>query len=46
MQSDCISPIEDWPTPDSVQEFQVVLSFGFFYIRIIQTYAKVKAPIS
>jgi hypothetical protein len=46
MESDHISTIEDWPTPESVRDVQVLLGFTNFYWRFIRTYAKVMAPIS
>jgi hypothetical protein len=46
MESDCMSTIEDCPTPESVQEVQVLLSSANFYRRFIRKYAKVMAPIS
>jgi len=46
MESDRISTIEDWPTPESVQVVQVLLGFANFYRRFIQKYAKVTALIS
>jgi hypothetical protein len=46
MQSDRIPTIEDWPTPESVQDVQVLLGFTNFYWRFIRNYAKVTAPIS
>ena len=45
MESDCISMIEDWPTPASVRDVQVLLGFANFYRRFIRKYAKVTAPI-
>jgi hypothetical protein len=46
MESDRISMIEDWPTPGSVREVEVLLGFANFYRRFIRKYAKVTAPIS
>ena len=46
MQSDRISTIEHWPTPESLQDVQVLLGFANFYRRFIRKYAKVTAPIS
>jgi hypothetical protein len=46
MESDRISKIEDWPTPESVRDVQVLLGFANFYRRFIRKYAKVTAPIS
>jgi len=46
MESDRISTIEDWPTPESVRDVQVLLSFSNFYRRFIRKYTKVTAPIS
>jgi hypothetical protein len=46
MESDRLSPIEDWPTPEYVREVQVLLGFANFYTRFISNYAKVTAPIS
>ena len=46
MESDRISTIEDWPTPKSIRDVQVLLGFTNFYRRFIPTYAKVAAPIT
>jgi len=46
MESDRISTIEDWPTPESVPDVQVLLGFANLYRRFIRKYAKVTAPIS
>jgi len=46
MESDRIATMEDWPTPGSVREVQVLLGFPNFYRRFIRKYAKVTAPIS
>jgi hypothetical protein len=46
MESDRISTIEDWPTPETVSDVQVLLGFTNFYRRFIRKYAKVTAPIS
>jgi len=46
MESDRISTIEDWPTPKSIRDVQVLLGFTNFYRRFIRKYAKVTAPIS
>jgi hypothetical protein len=46
MESDRISTIEDWPTPESVRDVQVLLGFRNFYRRFIRKYAKVTAPMS
>jgi hypothetical protein len=46
MESDCTSTIEDWPTPESVRDVQVLLGFTNFDRRFIRKYAKVTAPIS
>jgi len=46
MESDRISTIEDWPTPESVRDVQVLLGFAKFYRRFIRKYGKVTAPIS
>jgi len=45
MESDRISTIEDWPTPESVCDVQVLLGFTNLYRRFIRKYAKVTAPI-
>jgi hypothetical protein len=42
MESDRISTIEDWQTPDSTWDMQVLLRFTNFYWRFIRKYAKVK----
>jgi hypothetical protein len=46
MESDCISTIEDWPTPESVRDVQVLHGFTNFDPRFIRKYAKLTAPIS
>ena len=46
MEPDRISTIEDWPTPTSVKDVQVLLGFANFYRRFIRKYAKLTAPIS
>jgi hypothetical protein len=45
MESDRISTIEDWPTPESVRDVQVLLGFATFFRRSIRKYAKVTAPM-
>jgi len=45
MESDRISTIEDWPTPESVGNVQVLLGFANFCRRFIHKYAKVTAPV-
>ena len=44
MVSDRISTVEDWPTPKSVWDGQVLFAFANFYRRFIQKYAKVTFP--
>jgi hypothetical protein len=44
MELDRISTIEDWPTPESVHDIQVLLGFTNFYWRFIRKYAKVTCP--
>jgi len=46
MESDCISTIEDWPTPETVWNVQVLLGFTNFYRWFIRKYWKVTTPIS
>jgi len=46
MEPDRISTIEDWPTPESVRDVQVLLGFTNFYRRFLRKYAKVTTPIS
>jgi hypothetical protein len=46
MESDRISTIEDWPTPVSIRDVQVLLGFTNFYWQFIRKYAKVTTPIS
>ena len=46
MESDRISTIEDWPTPKSVRDVQVLLGFANFYRRFIMKYAKVTLPLT
>jgi len=45
-ESDRISSIEDWPTPKSVRDIQVLLGFTNFYRRFIRKYAKVTFPLT
>jgi hypothetical protein len=46
MESDRISTIEDWPTPNSIRDVQVRLGFTNFYRRFIRKYAKVTLPLT
>jgi len=46
MESDRLSTIEDWPTPKSVRDVQVLLGFTNFNRRFIRKYAKVTLPLS
>jgi len=46
MESDRISTIEDWPTPKSIRDVQVLLGFTNFYRRLIRKYAKVTLPLT
>jgi hypothetical protein len=46
MESDRISTIEDWPTPMSIRDDQVLLGFTNFYRRFIRKYAKVTLPLT
>jgi hypothetical protein len=46
MEADRIATIEDWPTPKSVKNVQVLKGFTNFYRRFVKKYAKVTAPIS
>jgi hypothetical protein len=46
IESDCISTIQDRPTPESVRDMQVLLGFTNFYQRFIRKYAKVTTLIS
>ena len=46
MEEGKIQSIEEWPTPESIREVQVLLGFTNFYRRFIKRYAKVTAPIS
>jgi len=46
MESDRISTIEDWPTPKSSRDVQVLLGFTNFYRRYIPKYSKVTLPLS
>jgi len=46
MELDRISTIEDWPTPKSVRDVQVLLGFTNFYRRFIRKYAKVTLPLT
>jgi hypothetical protein len=40
MESDGISTIVDWPTPNSIRDVLVLLGFVNFYRRFIPEYAK------
>jgi hypothetical protein len=44
MEADRIATIEDWPTPKSVKDVQVLMGFTNFYRRFVRKYAKVTAP--
>jgi len=44
MESDRISTIEDWPSPMSIRDVQVLLAFTNFYRRFIRKFAKVTLP--
>jgi hypothetical protein len=46
METDRISTIEDWPTPKSVREVQVLLEFTNFYRWFIRKYSKVILPLT
>jgi hypothetical protein len=46
MESDRISTMEDWPTPKSVREVQVVVGFTNFNRRFIWRYAQVTLPLT
>jgi hypothetical protein len=46
MESDWIATIEDWPTPKSMRDVQVLLGFTNFYRRFIRKYAKVTLPLT
>jgi hypothetical protein len=46
MESDRIATIEDWPTPKSMRDVQVLLGFTNFYQRFIRKYAKVTLPLT
>jgi len=46
MESDRISTIEDWPTPKSIGDVQVLLGFTNFYRRFIRKYSKVTLPLT
>jgi hypothetical protein len=46
MEADRIATIEDWPTPKSVKDVQVLMSYTNFYQRFVKKYAKVTAPIT
>jgi len=45
IESGRISIIEDWPTPISASNIQVLLGFRNFYRRCIRKYAKVTLPL-
>jgi len=46
MESDWIATIEDWPTPKSIRDVQVLLGFTNFYHRFIRKYAKVTLALT
>jgi hypothetical protein len=46
METDRTATIEDWPTPKSVKDVQVLMGFTNFYKRFVKKYAKVTAPIT
>jgi len=46
MESDRTTIIEDWPTPESVRELQMLVGFTNLYQRFIRKYVKVETPIS
>jgi hypothetical protein len=46
MEADRIPTIENWLTPTSVKDIQVLLGFTNFERRFVKKYAKVTAPIS
>ena len=46
MESDWISTIDDWPTPQLVWDIQVLLGFANFYRRVIRKYAKITLPLT
>jgi hypothetical protein len=46
MESNRIATIEDWLTPKSMRDVQVLLGFTNFYRRFIQKYAKVTLPLT
>jgi hypothetical protein len=46
MEADRIATIEDWPTPKSVKDVQVLMGFTNFNRRFVKKYAKVTAPIT
>jgi hypothetical protein len=45
-ESDQIATIEDWPTPESIRDVQVLLGFTNFYRSFILKYAKVTFPLT
>jgi hypothetical protein len=46
MEADRIATIEDWPTPKTVKDVQVLMGFTNFYRRFVKKYTKVTAPIT
>jgi len=46
IESDRISTIEDWPTPKSIRDVQVLLGLTNFYHRFIRKHAKVTLPLT
>jgi len=45
MESDRITTMEDWPTPKSVRDIQVLHELTNIYQRFIRKYAKVTLPL-
>jgi hypothetical protein len=46
MESDLISTMQDWPTPKSFRDVQLLLGFTNIYRRFIRQYAKVTLPLT
>jgi len=46
LEADQIATIQDWPTPKSMRDVQVLLGFTNFYRRFIRKYAKVTIPLT
>ena len=46
MESDRIAAVRNWPTPTTVKEMQRFLGFSHYYLKVIQGFDQVAAPIA